>query len=86
MASTGSNLEAEMAGKIPDINPITAANPVPKSMFPIPKTNSKSNTLVKIIEINQTKISPIKPPITDKITASNKNWNKIKRFFAPNDF
>lgn len=86
MASTGSNLEAEIAGNIPEINPITAANPVPKSMFPIPNTKSKSNTFVKIMDTIQTKISPIKPPITDKITASNKNWNKIKRFFAPNDF
>ncbi len=73
MASTGSNFEAEMAGKIPEINPITAANPVPKSMFPNPNTNSKSNTLVNIIAIIQTKISPITPPITDKITASNRN-------------
>ena len=86
MASTGSNLEAEMAGKIPEIKPITAANPVPKSILPIPKTNSKSKALVKIIEIIQTKINPIKPPITERITASNRNWNKIKRFFAPNDF
>ena len=75
-----------MAGKIPDIKPITAANPVPRSTFPIPKTKSKSNALVRIIEIIQTKTSPIKPPITDRITASNRNWNKIKRFFAPNDF
>ena len=65
MASTGSNLEAEIAGKIPDIKPITAANPVPNKIFPIPNTNSKSRTLDKIIEINQTKIRPIKPPITD---------------------
>ena len=86
MASTGSSLEAEIAGNIPDINPIMAANPVPKSMLPIPNTKSKSNTFVKIIETIQTKIRPIKPPITDKITASNKNWNNIKRFFAPNDF
>ena len=73
MASTGSNLDAEMAGSIPEINPIKAANPVPKSTFPTPKTNSKSKVLVKIIEIIQTKKSPINPPITDKITASNRN-------------
>ena len=53
MASTGSNFDAEMAGNIPEINPINAANPVPKRIFPTPKTNSKSKTLVKIIEIIQ---------------------------------
>ena len=75
-----------MAGNIPEIKPIMAANPVPKSTFPSPNTNSKSKEFVRIIEIIQTKIKPIKPPITERITASNKNWNKIKRFFAPNDF
>ena len=73
MASTGSNLEAEIAGNIPAINPITAANPVPKSTFPRLSTKSNSKALVKIIEIIQTKSSPIIPPITDKITASNQN-------------
>ena len=86
IASTGSNLDAEIAGKIPEINPINAANPVPKRTFPKPNTNSKSRTLVKIIEIIQTRNSPINPPITDKITASNRNWNNINRFLAPNDF
>jgi hypothetical protein len=46
--------EAEIAGNIPDINPI-AANPVPRIIFPALKTNSKSNALVKIREIIQTK-------------------------------
>ena len=73
IASTGSNFEAEIAGNIPEIKPIIAANPVPRSTFPIPNTKSKSKALVKIIEIIQTKISPIKPPITERITASNKN-------------
>lgn len=86
MASTGSNLDAEMAGNIPEINPINAANPVPKSIFPKPNINSKSKTLVNTIEIIQTRSSPINPPIIDKITASNKNWNNINRFLAPNDF
>ena len=31
IASTGSNLAAVIAGKIPEINPIKAANPVPKT-------------------------------------------------------
>lgn len=73
IASTGSNREAEIAGKIPEINPINAASEVPKRIFPIPKTNSNSNTLVSIREIIQTRNNPIIPPITDRITASNKN-------------
>jgi hypothetical protein len=44
----GSSFEAEIAGNIPDINPIIAANPVPRIIFPALKTNSKSNALVKI--------------------------------------
>jgi hypothetical protein len=47
IASTGSSFEAEIAGNIPDINPIIAANPVPRIIFPALKTNSKSNALVK---------------------------------------
>ena len=35
---------------------------------------------------NETKNIPINPPITDKIIASNKNWNNINLFFAPNAF
>jgi hypothetical protein len=73
MASTGSNFEAVIAGKIPDIKPIKAANPVPKSILPIPKTNSKFKTLVKTRAMIQTRHKPITPPITDKMIASNKN-------------
>ena len=39
IASTGSNLEAEIAGIIPEINPIKAANPEPNNMFEALKTN-----------------------------------------------
>ena len=39
-----------------------------------------------IFAIIQTKNIPIKPPISDKIIASNKNWNNINRFFPPNAF
>jgi hypothetical protein len=34
IASTGSNLEAVMAGSIPEIRPINPANNVPKEYFP----------------------------------------------------
>ena len=67
MASTGSNLEADIAGNIPEINPIIADKPVPRSIFPIPKKKSKSNALVNAMEIIQTNSNPMIPPITDKI-------------------
>ena len=86
MASTGSKLAAEIAGKIPDSNPIKAARLVPNRIFPNPRTNSKSKALVKTKAIIQTKNNPIKPPIRERIIASNKNWNKINRFLAPKDF
>ena len=73
MASTGSNREAEIAGKIPDTNPIAAANEVPRTTFPNPRTKSNSNRFVNNIAIIQTKTRPINPPITERITASNKN-------------
>ena len=73
MASTGSNREAEIAGRIPDINPINADKPVPRSIFQKLKTNSKSSVLVRTIEIIHTKSNPKTPPIKDKIIDSNKN-------------
>lgn len=86
MASTGSNLEAEIAGTIPEINPITAAKVVPRIIFPKLRKKSKSNAFVNTMEIIQTKNNPIIPPITESITASNKNCSKINLFLAPNDF
>ena len=73
IASTGSNLEAEIAGIIPEINPIKAANPEPNNMFEALNTNSKSKALDNIKAIIQTKNIPTIPPINDKIIASNKN-------------
>jgi hypothetical protein len=73
IASTGSNLEAEIAGIIPEISPIKAANPDPNNMFAALNTNSKSNAEERIKAIIQTKNIPTIPPIKDKITASNKN-------------
>ena len=73
MASTGSNFEAEIAGIIPEINPINAANPEPKSIFEALNTNSKSNAEERISAIIQTKNIPTIPPISDKMMASNKN-------------
>lgn len=86
IASTGSNFEAEIAGRIPEITPTIMDNPEPIKMFQKLKTNSNSKTLVSNIESNQTIIKPIVPPITHRIIASNKNWNSINLFLAPNDF
>ena len=73
MASTGSNFEAEIAGIIPEINPIKAAKPEPNIILAALNTNSKSNADDKINAIIHTKNIPTIPPINDKITASNKN-------------
>ena len=73
MASTGSNLEAEIAGIIPDINPITPAKPAPNNILLKLKINSKSKIFVISTAIPQTIKSPMMPPMTESITASNKN-------------
>ena len=77
IASTGSNFEAEIAGRIPEIKPIAAEIAVPMNIFQGESTNSKSPVkLDAIIETIKTKNSPINPPITERITASNKNWKR----------
>lgn len=73
IASTGSNFEAVIAGIIPEIKPIKAAKPEPKSIFLALNTNSKSRAAESPKAIIQTKNIPKIPPIKDKITASNKN-------------
>ena len=73
IASIGSNFEAEIAGKIPAINPIMIAKPEPNIILLKLRTNSKSSNLVNPIAINQTNVIPIMPPIKQRITASNKN-------------
>ncbi len=73
IASTGSNLDAVMAGKIPEISPIIAAKLVPRNTLLILNTNSKSIAFVNTTDIIQTKSSQTAPPITERITASNKN-------------
>lgn len=74
IASTGSNLDAEIAGITPDINPIKEERPKPKKMFENDSTKEKSSTTVLAIKDTiQTITTPINPPRSDKITASNKN-------------
>jgi hypothetical protein len=74
MASTGSNLEAEIAGRIPEISPMIAETTVPINILNGDRTNSKSpvNCDANRDTIN-TSIRPISPPIIAKITASNRN-------------
>ena len=87
MASTGSSLDAEIAGIIPEINPIAADIIVPINMFVGESTNSKSPVkLDAIMDAINTRNKPIRPPIIAKITASNKNCSKMNLFFAPSDF
>ena len=70
MASTGSNLEAAIAGIIPEINPITAETMVPINIFHGDKTNSKSPVNCEArIETIPTKHKPIKPASIARITA-----------------
>jgi hypothetical protein len=73
MASTGSKRAADIAGKIPETRPIIADNEVPRRTLLTLRINSKSSILDKVRAMIQTKKSPINPPITAKITASNKN-------------
>ena len=73
IASTGSNLEADIAGTIPAIKPMNAATPEPNNIYYVLNTNSKSRAELKIRAIIQTKNIPTIPPITDSIIASNKN-------------
>jgi hypothetical protein len=61
IASTGSNLEAVMAGSIPEIRPINPANNVLKE-YSHPKTNSKQYVGQYQCN-NQTKKQSITPPI-----------------------
>ena len=63
-----------MAGIIPEINPIIVESTNPKIILPADKTNSKSPVKFDAtIATIHTNTNPINPPITAKITASNKN-------------
>ncbi len=58
IASTGSNLEAEIAGIIPEINPIKAANPEPINILDTLNTNSKSKPMIKLKQLTILKTYP----------------------------
>ena len=78
MASTGSSLDAENAGMIPEINPIRAETPIPRNTFPGVmirwKLVLRETMTDRIITIS----NPTIPPINERKMASNKNWNRIK--------
>jgi hypothetical protein len=74
IASTGSKRDAEMAGITPETSPMIVDNINPKNMLPGDNTNSKSPEKDEAMsETIQTKPKPTKPPMTAKMTASNKN-------------
>jgi hypothetical protein len=74
IASTGSSLDAEIAGRIPAISPITAETIVPINILVGDNINSKSPVNCDArIETENTRTNPINPPIIAKIIASNKN-------------
>jgi hypothetical protein len=63
-----------MAGIIPAISPRIADIAVPINMFQEDNTKLKSPVNVDAkIDTIKTNINPINPPITERITASNKN-------------
>lgn len=74
MASTGSNLEADMAGITPDNKPIKVDKENPKNTLNTDNTNSKSslnwdNTVI----VSQTRKRPTIPPTIANMIDSNKN-------------
>ena len=86
MASTGSSFDADNAGTIPEIIPIITDTLKPKAIFSRLKSIEKSKKLDTNWVSKKTKIKPKIPPIKHKKIDSNKNWYKIKLFFAPRDF
>ena len=74
IASTGSNLEAIIAGAIPAIRPIAALTLVPRIIFEEDKIKVKSSVATFAINVpSQTNRSPKSPPKSAKIMDSNKN-------------
>ena len=66
--------DAEIAGIAPEMRPINEDSPNPKKIFPKDNTNEKSviRALTKSA-ISHTRMTPINPPKSDRIMASNKN-------------
>ena len=74
IASTGFKRDAEIAGRIPAINPMTEETTDPINIFAGDSINSKSPVNWEAnLKTKNTRIIPIKPPIIARITASNKN-------------
>ena len=82
-ATIGSNCEALFAGNTPKINPIEPEIIIVDNVVVSPTDAGKgvitprSNTPVRPVVV------PTKPPIVDKIKASNKNCIRISDCFAP---
>lgn len=76
MAITGSILEAENAGIIPESTPIKSDTPIPNIIF------SRESVMTNVsVEKNESKLTsnkPVAPPKKLKKMASNKNCSRIK--------
>ncbi len=72
-ATIGSNLEALFAGKTPKIKPIDPEIVIVDKVVVIPTDAGRGVIKLKIKTPDNPVVVPIKPPITDKIKASNKN-------------
>jgi len=78
MASTGLSRAAEEAGMMPESKPTTNEMPKPITTFFSDNTKLKSSVAALTAKVvSHTKISPNRPPIIAKSTASNKNWKRI---------
>lgn len=74
MASTGSSLDAEIAGITPEIKPIKVESEKPINIFQNERTKLKSPVKFEAtMAATQTKNNPKTPPITANTIASNKN-------------
>ena len=72
-ATIGSNLDALLAGKTPKINPIEPEINIVDKVVVIPTEAGRGVITPKRKTPDKPVVVPIKPPIEDKIKASNKN-------------
>ena len=85
-ATIGSNLEALLAGNTPKINPIEPEINIVDNVVVIPTEAGRGVITPKRKTPDNPVVVPIKPPIEDKIKASNKNCIRISDCLAPTAF
>ena len=84
--STGLNLAARIAGKIPKIKPIAVENDSARIIGVAVTKELKLLKDSKIQEIKYANPTPNTPPAKLSRMLSVKNWINISLFFAPRDF